>query len=85
LTIARGAPHTLDVVALVGKAKMFHLAILTNEGVLHYWNGGDVWSVHPEAAARFVQQADAEATIDVLRKAGLINQTMHVVRVGEID
>jgi hypothetical protein len=64
---------------------MFLLAILTNERVLQYWNGGDVWSVHPEAGARFVQEADADATIDVLRKAGLINQTIHVVPMGEID
>ena len=60
-------------------ADMFLLAVGAADGELRYWSGGQIWSVHPEEAARFVQEADADATIDVLKNAGEINSTMHAV------
>ena len=67
--------------AEAGKADdMFLLVIRTeDEGALHYWNGGEIWTMHPEGAVRFIYKSDADATVDVLRAAGLTNPTMHVV------
>jgi hypothetical protein len=61
---------------------MFLLAI-EKDGETHYWSGGDVWSVHAEEAARFVTEADADATIDVFKRAGPISLTVHVVPLPE--
>ena len=35
---------------------MFSLAIEGDDGELYYWSGGEIWSVRPEEAARFVQE-----------------------------
>lgn len=60
---------------------MFLLAILDDDGVPHYWSGGEIWSIHPEDAARFVQEVDADATIDLFKKAIEVSPTIHVVSV----
>jgi hypothetical protein len=45
-------------------------AIFGGEGEgLGFWTGGENWSLLPDDAARFVDKVDAEATIDVLRRA----------------
>jgi hypothetical protein len=63
---------------------MYLLAIRNDDGQLHYWTGGIMWSVHPEEAARFVQEADAEATIDVLRRGDpQVRENVHVVPMPE--
>jgi hypothetical protein len=65
---------------------MFLLVIRAHDGELHYWRGGQLWSVHPEEAVRFIQEADADATINLLKKYGESNPTMHVVPMpGGID
>lgn len=39
-------------------------------GELAYWTGGNIFSVHPEEAARFCKEVDAEDTIPFLLKEG---------------
>jgi len=63
---------------------MFSLAIEGDDGELYYWSGGEIWSVRPEEAARFVQETDAEATIDMLKKpGGIFPRPIYVLRLPE--
>ena len=63
---------------------MFIMAIESDDGELYYWSGGEIWSMQPEDAARFVQEADAEATIDILKKpGGKFLQPIYVLRLRE--
>jgi len=51
-----------------------------------YWNGGDIFSVYPEDAVRFVKEVDAEATISILQRAWGNSEPYAVVKLpGGID
>jgi hypothetical protein len=67
-------------------AHMFLIAIRDGEEEkLHYWSGGEAWSANQEDAARFIQEADANATIDLLKKVIPVSPTVHVVPVAIIE
>lgn len=60
-------------------------AIASKESAeLAYWNGGMIFSVYPEDAARFVKEVDAEDTIPILLEAGFAVD-IHVVELPEDD
>ena len=62
---------------------MFGLAPIGPDDELHYWSGGEIWDTAVETAVRFPDEVGAEATIDVLRKAGDVSPTAHVVELPE--
>jgi len=63
---------------------MFSLAIEGDDVELYYWSGGEIWSVHLEEAARFVQEIDAEATIEIIKKpGGKFSKPIYVLRLPE--
>jgi len=64
----------------------YSLAIQVEGGKLHYWAGGEVWSMYPEDAARFASMADAEATIEVVKKSDpKLSPTVRVVQLPNDD
>ncbi len=65
---------------------MFGLAIFSSERERHYWIGGELWEAHPEEAVRFFSETNAEATIDVLRRAfPTLPPTVRVVALPELE
>jgi hypothetical protein len=58
---------------------MFLIAITNPGGQIVYWSGGEVFSIHVDEAARFLAEADAFNTIDLIRKAVGISPTATVV------
>jgi hypothetical protein len=63
---------------------VFGLAIVGPEDESHYWCGGEIWDADPEEAVVFYDESNAEATIDVLKKAFPdLSSTVHVVSFDE--
>lgn len=62
----------------------FVIQIQDNDGTPHYWIGGDICSEYGEDAVRFMSETDAEATIDVLRKAIGLSDTARVIDLGDV-
>lgn len=57
---------------------MFGIAIRDIDGVVHYWTGGTIFSVHAEEAVRFHQEIDAETSIPFLKIKGSMRKSAHV-------
>lgn len=66
-------------------AQMFLLAHRGGEeDKLYYWSGDQIWSVHLEDAVWFLTRAEADATIDVIKRVfPKLAPTVHVVSLPE--